>query len=619
MGLPSLRTLRRHLSFTRITPTIGWISPTDISHNIEEVVLKPRAAAECKELRGVTMMIDEVALEERAVHFRHTNSVGGICWRHSSAVDLVLKTFDGALKLASAIKSGRVHLGKEMTVVAVGLFGERGTFPILALPSCKHVDAEDSRTIYETVSSAWNKVAAGIVGPIWSWATDGDTRRRIAGHHFFVTTPLHRLSPIYGTIAAMVGLNQHTGINDMTLDFDYKHIFKRVCTLLRSPGGITLNNGRVITPPMLARYLVLLPTQTPSTVQDLLFPDDPQDVPRAVLLMKGVMDIGSLVIPNMTADMHSDLEALRLLGHVIRSLLEPFVSPGMSLTEQITSLSTFAHLAFALHRDARDQFFCNQLYYDSQTMVKNVMFCLAKQQILDNTKPFYLFQTGDDRLERLFGKLRMIGGHNSAMNYSQAIDRLGHAVDLQGAFMRNPDLDQGERRLNMTRAEGVDHLTMESCTGDVISGNCHAPSAWSRGCDIARGILQASAVNWADDEFEKIFATEGVDLLRPFGNNKYPGVDNTPDRSMPAAAVVNVEMTSAPVQEPEEDEEGEGITFEESLVDTVDAPELELPSGPGIVPEDYILVEGKWVHKQRICRLIISADFEPKSTVRLLR
>ncbi|KAJ7708135.1 hypothetical protein B0H17DRAFT_1191628 [Mycena rosella] len=49
------------------------------------------------------------------------------------------------------------------------------------------------------------------------------------------------------------------------------------------------------------------------------------------------------------------------------------------------------------------------------------------------------------------------------------------------------------------------------------------------------------------------------------------------------------------------------------------APELELPSGPGIVPTDYIAVEGKWVHKQRICKLVVTGDFEPKSTVRLLR
>ncbi|KAJ7490617.1 hypothetical protein FB451DRAFT_1513375 [Mycena latifolia] len=61
-GLPSLRTLRRHMAFTRIMPTIGTISLSDITHNIEEVVLKPRAAAGRTKPRGVSLLIDETAL-----------------------------------------------------------------------------------------------------------------------------------------------------------------------------------------------------------------------------------------------------------------------------------------------------------------------------------------------------------------------------------------------------------------------------------------------------------------------------------------------------------------------------------------------------------------------------
>ncbi|KAJ7755777.1 hypothetical protein B0H14DRAFT_3599779 [Mycena olivaceomarginata] len=65
-------------------------------------------------------------------------------------------------------------------------------------------------------------------------------------------------------------------------------------------------------------------------------------------------------------------------------------------------------------------------------------------------------------------------------------------------------------------------------------------------------------------------------------------------------------------------DEGDGVTLEEAI-DTETVPELELPSGPGITPSDYLSVNGKWVHKQRICRLVINKDFEPNSIVRLLR
>lgn len=63
-----------------------------------------------------------------------------------------------------------------------------------------------------------------------------------------------------------------------------------------------------------------------------------------------------------------------------------------------------------------------QLYYDTQTVVKNACFSLAKQQSLDPCAHFYLGDVGDDPLEILFGHTRMIGGHNSACSYAQAID-----------------------------------------------------------------------------------------------------------------------------------------------------------------------------------------------------
>jgi hypothetical protein len=230
-GLPSLRILRNHMAFTRIMPTIGTISISDILHNIREVVLKPRAAAGRTTLRGVNLMVDEVALEERAVHFRHANSVGGLCWRHSPAVNLLLSTYNSALALVKSLKEDRVHFAKEMTVVAASCFGESGTYPILALPTCKHVKAADSRTVYDAVMEAWRSSGAvETVGRIWSWSTDGDMVRRIAGYEAFLTQKLSSTGKsriIHGTLAGMTGLNLWTGPDDVTLDFDFKHIFKR--------------------------------------------------------------------------------------------------------------------------------------------------------------------------------------------------------------------------------------------------------------------------------------------------------------------------------------------------------------------------------------------------------
>ncbi|KAJ7872498.1 hypothetical protein B0H14DRAFT_2344661, partial [Mycena olivaceomarginata] len=622
-GLPSLRTLRRHAAFTRIMPTIGTIFISDIFHNIEEVVFKPRAAAGRTKLHGVSLLIDETALEQCAVHFRQNNQVGGVYWRHTPAVNSLLNTYELALKLSEDIKKGTAHLANELTVVAASCFGEGGTYPILALPSCKALNADNSQRIYETVTEAWEKSGAATkVGEIWSWSTDGAMPRHIAGYRCFLSQKLSPTRPIYGTLASMVRLNLHAGVNEITLDFDYKHIFKRewkslmmisnlltgvtgICTLLL----IVLNNGCVINSAMLARYLTWLPRHSSESVHKMLYPHDLQDVPRAIELLEAVVAVGEMDYGNMDANTCADMDALQLLGSVVKAILEPFTNVHMNLTKQITSLSTFAHLSFTLFRVSRTQYMSNRLYGDSQTMVKNAIFCLAKQQILDPTQPFYLFQVGDDPLKRLFGKLRMLGGNNTAMSYSQAIDRLGHASDLQGAFIRNPDLDQSEQRLNMSRAEGVDHLSMGSFTGNLIAGSCHLPSAWVDSRDKAIALFKKSAVTPQEYNYLNIFSDGKTNMLAPFGNGLYPGVNfdqNIPDHSeiieVTATASNNVDVPEADL---DSGDEGDGVTLEEAI-DAETVPELELLNGPGITASDYLSVNGKWVHKQRICRLVIN-------------
>ncbi|KAJ7911780.1 hypothetical protein B0H13DRAFT_2479992 [Mycena leptocephala] len=674
LGLPSLRTLRNHMAFTRIMPTVGMISVSDIIHNIREVMLKPReAAAVPQPLRGVSFMIDEVALEERANHFRHNNSIGGLCWRHSAKINLQLKTYDDAVKISDKIKAEEVHLGKEMTVFSVSCFGESGTYPILALPTCKFVGPTESSLIYETVTNAWLEHAADKVGMPWSWATDGESSRRRAGYDQFVKDKFPSTSPIFGTLAGMAGLNIFTGLHSITLDFDYKHIFKRLCTLIRSAAGMALCNGRIINPAVLTRFLARLPDQSDESVRKILFPDDPQDVPRAVELMESIIEILSCDFGQAEADAAADLDSIRLLALLLKSILAPFITPTMSLSEQMTHLSTYAHLTFTLFRLNRLTFMSNQLYGDSQSMIKNAFFCLAKQQQLDPTKPFYLFQVGDDPLERLFGKLRMLGGHNSAMSYAQGIERLGHAWDLQAVYLRQPDLDQGQRRISMNRAEGVDHLNMVSWTGHAIAGDCHTASVWDEGSKVAQQIFKKLRFPLHSYDYAAIFSDLEIDMLRPFGDGKYPGVESDVDRSTittptvssatppssfpststptPASsgpairpptpsstptpspvstslALLNPNSSTAPGSSSSEtpaapnddddleDESADGIPFEATLDDI---PELALPSGRGVDPNDYLDVDGKWVHKQRICRVVINADFEPKSTERLKR
>ena len=240
LALPSLCTLRSKMSFVKITPTIGHISVDTIKKNIRDTVAGPRLEAGQTVRRSVSLLIDETALEEAAVYLPLANGVGGLCWTHSHLVDPTLYNYQSAINIATSLKAGKVHLGKEVTVIGAHLFGEDGLYPILAAPTCKSEDATDMEFVFNTAVSGWQ--AGGgeeDIGPLWSFATDGDATRRKAGHKVFLKNQLPITSPLYGTLSNLPGMNLYTGDGEVTLDFDYKHIIKRKCSLLMST--ITIN------------------------------------------------------------------------------------------------------------------------------------------------------------------------------------------------------------------------------------------------------------------------------------------------------------------------------------------------------------------------------------------
>ncbi|KAG1837066.1 hypothetical protein C8R48DRAFT_623007 [Suillus tomentosus] len=294
ISVPSIRTLRARSTFTTITPTIGPIWPEKFDENICNIILNTRDST--TSLCGVSFTIDEMALEEMVIHFGKYNMIGNLCWKHSNLIDLVLHTYDSAVRIAQKIYNQEVHLGKEVTVIGVACFGEDELYPVLAALTCKTENAADMEGILTRAIECWSATGADtLVRPVWSFATDGDATRRAAGHRLFVKKPLSSNSPLYATLSDMPGLNTLTGDNKVMLDFNFKHIFKcefcfvfveyafsidlGICTLIRSPAGITLNNGHIINAMMLSWYLIWLPAHDEASVTKLLHPDNPQDVP----------------------------------------------------------------------------------------------------------------------------------------------------------------------------------------------------------------------------------------------------------------------------------------------------------------------------------------------------
>ncbi|KAG2131407.1 uncharacterized protein EDB93DRAFT_1243134 [Suillus bovinus] len=581
LGLPSLHTLCSKLIFTSIVPTIGPIRDEQFDQNIWNIVMTTCAHLSLASLHGVSLMIDEIALEEMAVHFSKYNKVGGLCWKHSHVVEPVLRTYKSTVHIAQKIHNGKLHLGKELTVISISCFGKDEIYPILAAPTCKSEDASDMECILAHAIGSWNRTGASeSVSPIWSLATDGDVTRRAAGHKLFVRFPLPPESPLYGTL----------------------HVFKCICTLIWAPGGIVLNNGRVINSMMLAWYLVWLPAYDEAAVMKLLHPDNPQDVPRAVELMLAIIKFSKSqchVLNNsfsLIVDTHADLISISLLSALLESILTPFIN-------QFQYLSHYVHLAYAFFHAHRRSFMSYQLYHDTQTMVKNACFSLAKQQSLDPHARFYLGNVGDNPLEILFGCTHMIGGHNSACSYAQAINRLGAAKDIDGVFKRHPELDP------------VDHINHEIWKGDNVVNRCDLLLVWRNGRDLALSILITSQLDLVHYSFADHFNNPNIDMLRLFGQNKYFGITTEEELEDPSHTILSTEdgnMLQLDEYNGHVEEDEIMLTFQDS-----DALSPSLPHGPRIRPDDYVLYDGRWIHKQTICRLVINKDFVSKSLNRL--
>ncbi|EIW77098.1 hypothetical protein CONPUDRAFT_129281 [Coniophora puteana RWD-64-598 SS2] len=238
LSLPSLRTLQRHQVFINVHITIGSICLADFITNIRNTVF-PSSSSTATRLAGHTICIDEIALQEKADYNSKTQQVMGICHQHASAVNLTLTNTESAIRIAESLAREECHLGKEATVIAVTTWGNDSIYPLLAAASCKSETPAQIGDIMQTAIRSWNESGAREkLGPIWSVATDGDATRRRGFHDNFLKHELDELHAVsqlrvaVRTVRVMPGLNRFVGDDGITLDFDYKHIFKREFSVL---------------------------------------------------------------------------------------------------------------------------------------------------------------------------------------------------------------------------------------------------------------------------------------------------------------------------------------------------------------------------------------------------
>ncbi|KAL1703295.1 hypothetical protein EV121DRAFT_208304, partial [Schizophyllum commune] len=406
LALPALRTIqpmRRNFEL-RISAT--GIRVGDHEQNIA-MHFRPREEAGASTPRlprrrvGVSLGIDETAGQGSPCYLPNTDELGGMCLEHfaqllaESGSAALGEHLTDAMAIAQAVREGKVHVGKEFTCAAISVLSEEGysAKPIHLSATCKQGDVCHSARLLLSCIEAWKRSEWGesYVGPLWAISSDGDATRRAAMYMICMEKELSMDSGLYQRLHRCQGLNLFVGEGDITMDFDYRHIWKRICTLLCSKEGM-LANEITVNKQLLAVWLPKLTQYDWSdvSIHALLNPKDPQDVPRAVMLLKRVAELRNLDTTSFSPADRVIHRALSLVGEAIHSLIEPFTNPALSLSAQITHIIKAAHLFAALYKRHYTSFMSNQLYGDLQCMLKTAIFNTAKTQELDPALKVFL-------------------------------------------------------------------------------------------------------------------------------------------------------------------------------------------------------------------------------------
>lgn len=231
-GLPSARTIRKHMKVPELRPSIAKPSTEEVCANIS-AFCSPLAIPEPLPTSGHTLVIDGIASERKAAYDEISGQVVGLCREHALQLDLRVTSIDAVTQVAAAVHGDEpiVHYGSEATVAAMAPFRKEHytVIPLMVSATCKTETAENLAEHILMILKSWHEHEDGERrhGPCWSVGTDGDAKFRAAKFRALMSHTVDPASPLYTKLSPLRGLNLRVGPYDVTADADPKHIFKR--------------------------------------------------------------------------------------------------------------------------------------------------------------------------------------------------------------------------------------------------------------------------------------------------------------------------------------------------------------------------------------------------------
>ncbi|KAJ7882078.1 hypothetical protein B0H14DRAFT_2340142, partial [Mycena olivaceomarginata] len=502
---------------------------------------------------------------------------------------------------------------------------------IVASPTDKTETSADFVQWLQIVLDSWRLDPNGekMHGPIWSIESDGDNVFRLAKFILCMVKQVDSNSELGEILGKCLGINKYTSENGAIAGADLKHVGKhmlpRFGTLTRNRVGIAITDT-ILMPTDVIKHLAMLPHVTIEKAKGLLDPLDKQNVPKVITLVQEMYTLRDLPMPENPSEAKTR-HAINFYAEFMGYLIFPFIDADQTLSQQIRSLATYAHLCTAMYLKHKTNFLTNPLFADSQLIVRCIIITTARLQIINPQLKFYIILDGTDRLEEgVFCDARTMD-HASNFNIEQLVQKLATGALINATLQRNPDLDRGHRKLKFTGVLDIDHINPASWKGNVVVGNVDIPREYELGQKDANDVLEKYFGYDARIDWNEQFKDGSNDHLRPLG--EYVGTSFSPEDNdfrseienevFPSAAPVDPDAPSISADDVESAVSSTdilGVDLDNYFPDNID--DLDKEDPPSMVTRYLTDKRGNRYFKSSLVAGL-SSDRSKKSTLRTQR
>jgi hypothetical protein len=355
-------------------------------------------------------------------------------------------------------------------------------------------------------------------------------------------------------------MNYFIGLDNITADKDYKHIFKWLCNIILHERGCVVY-GVHLTHALIQKHLKDSGSSTDAHINHVLDPTNKQDIMLTYSLLKDLWSLPLADTSSSTLTYVKMCEALQTYGKMSCHLIFPYICIDLSLSEQLEHLSVAIHLILALYvlDDAWSQFIPMTLFVNISIMVKNAFFCIAKAKVDHPNDPFFLVLLGTDQLESLFRILHTMVGNDANLDILQLAIQITSTTEVLSILAKHLEWDRSSHWLclptvskNWNKHSSLNHIGPGAYTSPdrLRPSNLTLATPWKCGQLFLEGKH-----SWITPILQSISSTKNTSILAPYG------------RSLVMSSIMDV-VSNASIEEDLPSHQSDGSLCTSEVLDT---------------------------------------------------